>query len=115
MEEKKSESQTKARCSLLAPVRKILLAAIGAVALAQEELEDFVTTLVERGEITERDGKQMLRDLMQQRAKQAERAQEELDERITGALRRMNMPTRSDMDELSAKITTLNEKIDQLG
>jgi poly(hydroxyalkanoate) granule-associated protein len=112
MEDKHSE--TEARSSLLETVRKVLLATIGVVALAQEELEDFVNKLVERGEIAERDGKALLRDLREKRVKQTERAQEELDERIAGVLRRMNLPTRSDLDEISAKITALDEKLDQL-
>jgi poly(hydroxyalkanoate) granule-associated protein len=114
MDEKHSETETEARSSLLEPVRKILLAAIGAVALAQEELEDFVNKLVERGEIAERDGKTLLRDVSEKRVKQTQRAQAELDERIAGVLRRMNLPTRSDVDAISAKIIALNEKLDQL-
>ena len=37
--------------------RRVLLAAIGAAALAQDEIEDFVKKLVDRGEIAEKDGK----------------------------------------------------------
>ena len=35
---------------MVAVARKILLASIGAVSLAQEEIENFVNHLVERGE-----------------------------------------------------------------
>jgi poly(hydroxyalkanoate) granule-associated protein len=114
VDEKHSDTEAEARGSLLEPVRKVLLAAIGAVALAQEELEDFVNKLVERGEIAERDGKTLVRDLREKRAKQAQKAQAELDERIAGVLRRMNLPTRGDVDAISTKITALNEKLDQL-
>ncbi|NIV98032.1 poly(hydroxyalkanoate) granule-associated protein, partial [Candidatus Saccharibacteria bacterium] len=33
--------------------RKVLLASVGAVALAQDEAEDFVNKLIERGQIAE--------------------------------------------------------------
>jgi hypothetical protein len=42
---------------LLESARKVLMAAIGAVALAQDEIEAFINRLIERGEIAEKDGK----------------------------------------------------------
>jgi poly(hydroxyalkanoate) granule-associated protein len=99
---------------LLDTVRKVLLASIGAVALAQEEIEDFIDKLVERGEIAEKDGKVLVRDLMERRKKQTDKAEEELDERIEEILHRMNVPTKSDIEELSAKITQLTDKVDEL-
>ena len=41
--------------SLLNSLRRILMAGIGAVALTQEQIEDFVGKLVERGEIADGD------------------------------------------------------------
>ncbi|MEW6504421.1 MAG: phasin family protein, partial [Chloroflexota bacterium] len=40
--------------------RKILLAGIGAAALAQEEIERFVNRLVEKGELAEKDARRMI-------------------------------------------------------
>ncbi|HEX9115766.1 MAG TPA: poly(hydroxyalkanoate) granule-associated protein, partial [Anaerolineae bacterium] len=45
-------------------VRKVLLASIGAVALAQDEVEDFVNKLVDRGQIAEKDGRKLIKDVM---------------------------------------------------
>ncbi len=51
-EEKQTEEVVEERHNpLVEAARKVLLASIGAVALAQEEVEDFVHKLVERGEI----------------------------------------------------------------
>jgi len=99
---------------LFESARKVLLAGIGAVALAQEEIEDFVNKLVERGEIAEKDGKKLVRDLMEKRKKKAKEAEEGLDRQIEEVLGRMNIPTKSDIQALSAKITELNKKVDEL-
>jgi poly(hydroxyalkanoate) granule-associated protein len=102
------------RNPFLGALHKVLLASIGAVALAQEEIEDFVNKLVERGEIAERDGKALVSDLMARRKKEAEKAEKQMDGRVEEFLGRMNVPTKSDIDELSSKITELTEKIDSL-
>lgn len=94
--------------------RKVLLASIGAVALAQEEVESFVSKLVERGEIAEQDGKKLVRDVMERRKKETKKAEDELDKRIEELLDRMNVPTKNDIDALSAKITALTKKVDEL-
>ena len=102
------------RSPLLEVTRKVLLASIGAVALAQEEIENFVDKLVERGEIAERDGKKLVREVMDKRKKEAKQGQDEVEKRVDDLLTRMNVPTKNDIDALSAKITALTKKVDEL-
>jgi polyhydroxyalkanoate synthesis regulator phasin len=94
--------------------RKVVLASIGAVALAQEELEQFISKLVERGEIAERDGKKLVSEAMDKRKQETKKAESELDKRMEELLARMNVPSKSDIDALSAKITALTKKVDEL-
>jgi polyhydroxyalkanoate synthesis regulator phasin len=93
---------------------KVLLAGIGAVVLAQEEIEAFVNKLVERGELAEKDGRKMVKDVMEKRKKEAAKAEDQLDMRMEDLLGRMNVPTKNDIDALSAKITALTKKVDEL-
>ena len=102
------------RGPLYEATRKVVLASFGAVALAQEELEQFVNKLVERGEIAEKDGKKLVREAMDKRKKETKKAENELDKRIEELLARMNVPSKTDIDALSAKITALTKKVDEL-
>jgi poly(hydroxyalkanoate) granule-associated protein len=94
--------------------RKVLLASIGAVALAQDEIEDFVERLIERGEIAEKDGRKLIREVMDKRKKDAEKAEDEVSKRVEDVLDRMNVPTKADIEALGEKITTLSKKVDEL-
>jgi polyhydroxyalkanoate synthesis regulator phasin len=94
--------------------RKVLLAGIGAVALAQEEIEDFVNRLIERGEIAEKDGRKLVREVMDKRKKEAEKAEDEIGKRIEDVLDRMSVPTKADIDSLGEKITALAKKVEDL-
>jgi poly(hydroxyalkanoate) granule-associated protein len=102
------------RGPLYEATRKVVLAGIGAVALAQEELEQFISKLVERGEIAEKDGKKLVNEAMDRRKKETKKAESELDKRMEELLARMNVPSKSDIDALSAKITALTKKVDEL-
>ena len=94
--------------------RKVLLATIGAVALAQEEIEDFVDCLIERGEIAGKEGKKLIGEVKDKRKKGTEKAEEELNKRIENVLSRMSVPSKADIESLSEKITALSKKIDEL-
>ena len=95
-------------------VRKVLLASIGVVALAQDEIDDFVNRLIERGEIAEKDGKKLVREVMDKRRKNAEHAEDEVTRRVEGVLDRMSVPSKADIETLSEKITILSKKIEEL-
>jgi len=102
------------RNPLFEAARKVVLASIGAVALAQEEVEDFVNKLVERGEIAEKDGKKLIRETMEKRKKEAKKAEDQLDKRMEEIMDHMNVPTKSDIEALSAKISALTKKVEEL-
>ena len=102
------------RSPLLAPVRRVLLAGIGAVALAQDEAEDFVDKLVERGQIAEADGKKLVRDLMDRRKREAKKAEKRLDRQVEEVLTRMNIPTKAEIEALGDKIAELTKKVEEL-
>ena len=106
-----AEKQSQERPPMAELARKMLLASIGAVALLQEEAEAFVQKLIEKGELTEKDGNTLLKDFREKRRK---RAEEELDKRITSLIERMNVPTKSDIQVLSDKIAEIAQKMDDL-
>lgn len=116
---------TETATSMTVAVRKVLLAAVGAVALTKDEIEDFVDKLVERGEIAEQDGRKLVKDVLARRhvetekvtnqvSEQVEKAEAMIDQRIEGVLTRLNVPTKSDIDALTKKISELAEKVDAL-
>ncbi len=99
-------------------LHRVLLASIGAVALAQEEIEEFVGRLIERGEIAEKDGKKMVNDVMDSRKKQAkksaQKAEDEVNKQVEQILERLNVPSKADIDTLTEKIASLSKKVDEL-
>jgi len=100
--------------SLFETLRKVMLASIGAFALGLEEVEEFLNKLVERGEIAEQDAKSLINEMKSKRKKDAKEAEGEFTKRVEEILDRMNVPTKSDIDALGKKITTLSKKVDEL-
>ncbi|MBI4772042.1 MAG: phasin family protein [Chloroflexi bacterium] len=91
--------------------RRVLLAGIGAVALAQDEAEDFVDRLVERGELAEQEARKLVREMAQKRRKGVGAV---LDKRLEELLGRMDIPTGEDLRALSQKIAALADRVEEL-
>ncbi len=95
-------------------LRRVLLATIGAASIAQDEIEALVDRLVERGEIAEKDGKKLVREVMEKRKGRATKVEQEINKHVESVLDRMNIPSKADVEALSQKIAALSKKIDEL-
>ena len=118
MAKKKAATKTsrpeEERDTLYEAARKVLMAGIGVVALAQDEAENFVNKLVERGELAEKDARKLLDEVRKKRKEAARKTEGEVEKRLDAILSRMNVPTRGDIQALSEKIAALSEKVEAL-
>jgi poly(hydroxyalkanoate) granule-associated protein len=112
--EESKEQAKKEHSPFFEAARKVLLASVGVVAVAQDELEDFVEKLIDRGEIAEKDGKKLLREMMEKRKKRSQEVEVEMSRKVRETMERMNIPTRGDLEKLTSSIAALSKKIDEL-
>ena len=102
-------------------LRKMLLAGVGAVAMSRDETEQLVAKLVERGELAQKDAEKLLRDV-QSRLRQSRPAVQGQAEKVTTRaqqgmedfLNRLNIPSKRDIEDLSAKFAQLAARVDEL-
>ncbi len=93
---------------LLEAARKVMLAYMGGVGVAWDEMEALIKRFVERGEVAEKDARKLLKELDSRRRSVG------LDQRMEDLLHRMDIPTKSDIETLSANIATLTQKVEEL-
>jgi polyhydroxyalkanoate synthesis regulator phasin len=99
---------------ILESLRRVLLASVGVVALTIEEVGELVDKLVERGEIAEQEGKKLVIEIKEKRKKKTDEAEVVASSRMREMMDKMDIPTKSDIEDLSAKIATLSKKVDEL-
>ncbi|MGB9798578.1 MAG: phasin family protein [Thermanaerothrix sp.] len=89
--------------------RKILLASIGAAALAKDEIIQFINRLVEKGELVERDARRLIQEVLEERERlERERKAKQAETGATSTV------TKADIEALNAKITELQKRIEEL-
>ncbi len=104
-----STEKPKSRGPLYDATRMVLLAAVGAASLAQEELNGFIDRLVERGEMAEADARKLIREIGDRRQK-LERERKSQEQKAAGS----TAATRADIEALTARIADLTRQIEEL-
>ncbi len=100
------------RESLYETTRLILLAGVGAISLAQEEMNHFLDRLVERGEMAEADARKLVKEVMDRREKLEKERRQQTEETKRAA--QPTPATRADIDTLNARIAELTRQIEEL-
>jgi poly(hydroxyalkanoate) granule-associated protein len=97
-----------------AMARRCYLATVGAFAVLDEEAAQLVDRLANKGQKVEEEGKNLVRDRIEERRQKAKKQAEQVDERIETVLSRMNLPSKSDVRDLDERISQLSAKVDAL-
>jgi len=92
-------------------IKKVLYTGVGIVASATERLQHVMNDLVERGKISEDEGKKVVEDVV----KNSEHKREEYEGRfrkiIDGALAKINLPRGDVYEKLEKRIKSLEVKV----
>ena len=91
-------------------IKKTMLTGIGLAAMTKDKVEEVVKDLTEKGEISEKEGKEFLDDLL----KKSEQARKELETKVEGlvrkALGKMDLAIKKDIDRLEERVKYLEKK-----
>jgi poly(hydroxyalkanoate) granule-associated protein len=110
---------------LLETAHTLFLASIGAAALAGEAMTNWISRFAERGEEVQAHARQMLKErtasqrlevrtVLRRGRKRAEDTEDELQKQVEAVVGQMSVPTKSDIDHLSAQVAALSSKLDEL-
>lgn len=89
--------------------RKLALLGIGIAALTREKAEEIVSELVETGDLSEDDGKKMVKDLMSSSSKHKSALEKKIEDEVKKAAEKLNLASKDDIKRLEKKIAALEK------
>ena len=92
-------------------LRKLLLAGLGALDMTEEKAKAFFADLVARGELSEKDAKEVIASWSKRAAEQRDHLQKDVEQAVHGALGKMGFARQAEIDALKAKIAELEAKL----
>ena len=90
-------------------IKKTMLAGVGLAAMTKDKVEELAEELTEKGELSEREAKELLDDLL----KRSKRAKKDLDKKMENVvmkvLKKMDVATKKDIARLDKKIKNIKK------
>ena len=92
-------------------LERLALAAVGAVALTAERLDELAGDLSERGGMRRDEARQLLEDAITRWRGDATRLSERASDSVAGLLRQVGLVTRDEIDELELRVAQLEHRL----
>ena len=85
-------------------MKKTLLTGIGFACMTREKIEQFAKTLAEQSEVSEKEGKKLVDELLQKHDEAKEDIETRVKSIVTGLMEKMNLATKADISRLEKLI-----------
>ena len=115
------KKESKIQKELRESANKIWLAGLGALSTAEKEGAKLFTTLVQKGEAYEAKGKKQINkvktkveDAVDAAESNFQKLSDSLDEKVSDTIKKLGVPTRSEIQRLTKRVEELTAKVDQL-
>ncbi len=88
-------------------IRNAMLAGFG----VQEKVREFIDDLVKKGELSESQGAKLVKEWSDKFEKNTTDISKSVNEVVTKALEKMNLPTKDDIQKVNEKIDSLASRV----
>ncbi len=92
-------------------VKKTLLTGVGVAALTKEKIEEVARDFVEKGKMTEQEGRDLVNDLVTRSEESRAELQKVIGEKVESILEKMDLAKKSEVDILKIEIEELREAL----
>ncbi len=90
-------------------LKKMILFGSGLASLTREKIEETVAEIVKKGELSEKEGRELVLDLAEKSKRAKKELKEKMEKIVADTLNKLNIPTRKELDELKTKIERMEK------
>ncbi|MDZ4165175.1 MAG: phasin family protein [Smithellaceae bacterium] len=90
-------------------IKKSIMAGAGLAMMTAEKTQEFFDEMVKKGELSEKEAKDALSDLLEKSKQIRKDMEEKIEKAVTSVLQRLQVPSRAEVEELKARIEQLEK------
>ncbi|HDJ28948.1 MAG TPA: hypothetical protein ENF28_06865 [Proteobacteria bacterium] len=94
--------------------RKFLLLGIGALSLTEERLEQIISGMVKKGEISRQEGRDLVQEMLKKIKQEKDNLSEKIKKEFDSLMDKVDVPKQSEINELKQRVAELEAKLEQL-
>ena len=94
-------------------IKKMAYTGLGLAFMTKEKIEELSKEVVEKGKLSETEGKEFIDELQKKSEEARKKVEEQIENAVKDALKKMNIPSRDDMLRLEKQIEELAQSIER--
>jgi len=94
--------------------RKFMLLGIGALSLTEERLKQIISGMVEKGEISRQEGRDLAQEMLKKINQEKDNLSGKIKREFDCLMDKVNVPKQGEINELKQRIAELEAKLEQL-
>jgi len=94
--------------------RKFMLLGIGALSLTEERLEQIISGMIEKGEISRQEGRDLVQEMLKKIKQEKGNLSEKIKKEFAYLMDKVEVPKQSEINELKQRIAELEAKLEQI-
>jgi len=91
--------------------KKAILTGIGLGLIAKDKIDEVVAKIREENKLTEEESRKLAKELLDQSEEARKNLEEEVKRTVADILKKLNIPSRDDFEDLKARIENLEDQI----
>ena len=95
---------------MLDSIHKMFLAGVGFAAMTKDKIDDHIKELVEKGKLTEKEGREMADDMLKKSKQAKEDLEKQVEKLVQQTLGTLQIPSKKEVEELAARIEKLEAR-----
>ena len=95
---------------MLDSIHKMFLAGVGFAAMTKDKIDEHIKELVEKGKLTEKEGREMAEDMLKKSKQAKEDLEKQVEKLVQQTLGALKIPSKKEVEELAARIEKLEAK-----
>ena len=92
-------------------VKKAMFTGIGVMSLTKEKIEALAADFVEKGKLSEQEGKKMVEEMMARSEESKDELKKQIEQVVQATLGKMDIASKSDMEELKKELAAVRGSI----
>ncbi len=91
--------------------RKAILTGVGLGLLAKDKIDEVVEKIREENKLTEEESRKLAKELLDQSEEARKNLEEEVKKMVADALKKLDIPSRKDLENLNTRIEKLENQM----
>jgi len=92
---------------MLDVIHKMFLAGVGLAAMTKDKIDEHIKELVEKGNLTEIEGRELAEDMLKKSKQAKEDLQKQVEKSVRQTLQTFQIASREDIEKLQARVEKL--------